>query len=177
MAVLYEQSLQDCGISMRLTREDQSTVFCPSPQEAMGSLGRKAMCGQKVRIQNNRQTVILSQDPLIRLFLWEILRFQGYESERLTGLHEFFSERLPYPGQLVFLDGAYLRGMEFNANRHWVQEFVQAGIKLVVLADKPLGPDLTKVLKSQETQILWKPLDYRQVGAVMARIGWMLGET
>jgi len=158
---------------MRPNREHQTIVLClPTPGNAE-KLERKVIERGPVRIKKNREALIISPDPLIRAFLSEILTFQGYESSLPTSLHECLLEMIPSEGQMVFLDAAYLMGMELEANRHWGQELVQAGVKLVMVAEQQLGADLTSVLNIQGAQILWKPLDFRQVGEVMARIGYM----
>jgi len=117
--------------------------------------------------------LILSPNPLIRTFLQEILAFQGYQSEDATGPDEVFGKSIPPSGQVVFLDGVYLLGFESDEVSHRVQEFIQSAECVVLLADRRWNDDLrTRMMSVEGYQILWKPLDYRQVGQVMAQLGF-----
>lgn len=119
---------------------------------------------------------IVSPDPMIRTFLHGILSFQGYQCEVNLELQEFLSEKFPFPKEIVFLDEAYVMGIELDAVRYRLQELVQAGGKLVVLTGRWLEADLARVLNPGKFQMVWKPLDYRQIGQAMAQIGFGIGE-
>ena len=127
----------------------------------------------------NKQLVtisIVSPDPMIRTFLHGILSFQGYQCEVNMELQEWLSKKLSSPREIVFLDEAYVLGMELDAVRYRLQELVQAGGKFLVLTDRWLEADLERVLNPGKFLMVWKPLDYRQIGQAMAQIGFGLGE-
>ncbi len=127
----------------------------------------------------NRQFVtisIVSPDPMIRTFLHGILSFQGYQCEVNMELQEWLSKKFPSPREIVFLDEAYVMGIELDTVRYRLQELVQAGGKSLLLTDRRLEADLARILNPGKFLMVWKPLDYRQIGQAMAQIGFGIGE-
>ncbi len=163
---------RNTGLNMRRVRLEVSAVDAKSFSviENENLVYRSTGNQQLVKIS------IVSPDPMIRTFLHGILAFQGYQCEVNMGLHEFLSEMVPSPGKIVFLDGAYVTGIESDAVRHQVQKLVEASVEFVVLTEQRLDTDLTRVLNPRRFQIVWKPLDYRQIGQAMAQIGFGIGE-
>ena len=159
--------------SMRQSKKTQISTLGIIDSEDFGKLEKKILGCKTSRSQKLITVLILSPNPLIRTFLQEILAFQGYQSEDATELDEVFGKSIPPSGQVVFLDGVYLLGFESDEVSHRVQEFIQSGERVVLLADRRWNDDLRTRMRSVEGyQILWKPLDYRQVGQVMAQLGF-----
>ncbi len=113
---------------------------------------------------------IFSPDRCVREFLQGILAFQGYQQIHATDLQGSCFDLTSHSDQVVILDGAYLMGIESEGIGGQVQRLVQEGVHLLVLADRQLKSDFTAIQRTKGCQVLWKPLDYRQVGQVMAQI-------
>ncbi|MDH5427868.1 MAG: hypothetical protein OEZ57_03450 [Nitrospirota bacterium] len=127
----------------------------------------QAMGSQKVH-----QVVIFSPDRFVRDFLKGILVFLGYECVGASDDQALFSSMTLYPSQVVFLDGLYLLGDDSVSVRYHTQECIRAGIKVMVLADRRWDSEMTRAWEMGGCQIVWKPLDYRQLSVVMAQIGF-----
>lgn len=127
---------------------------------------------EKVHSQgdNQQSIVILSPHQMVRTFLKGMLLFQGYQSNTETTLDTLLSENMLRSGQIVFLDGVYLTGSESERVCQRVEDLQHAGVCFVVVAEERLEQRLSKILEPHRIPILWNPLDYRQVGDVMAQM-------
>ncbi len=124
-------------------------------------------------ISGNQQHLhieIFSPDQLIRDFLREILDFQGYHCTTIGDLQDIVDNVTPSVKHVVFLDGLYLVGPESESALNRMQLLSQAGVHLFVMADRRWDIDLVAIESTCRLQMLWKPLDYRQVGKMMAQM-------
>jgi hypothetical protein len=126
--------------------------------------------GQATGLQKIRPVTIFSPDRFVRDFLQGMLVFQGYQCIGTHDGEETFWNMTIHRDQVVFWDGLYLLGNESETARHRVQKFVQAGMSVMMLADRRWGADFARIWAGGEGRILWKLLDYRQVRQVMAQI-------
>lgn len=128
-------------------------------------LGYKTTGHQKIL-----KVAIFSPDRFVKDFLQGILAFQGYQCiDANNGLDVFWNMTV-HPHQVVFLDGLYLLGDESEEVCHRVQECIQAGMNVMVLAGLRWNADFSQSWKVDGCRVLWKPLDYRQIGQVMAQM-------
>ena len=139
-------------------------------REGTGKFGQEILENKTSGKVQNHTISIFSPDRFIQDFLHGILIFQGHKSVEVKEIQEIFWELSFDTEQLVFLDGAYLVGPEAKSIRYRIQQFAQAGVKILVLADRRQAIDLTGIHNTKRCQILWKPLDYRQVGQAIAQI-------
>jgi hypothetical protein len=155
---------------MRENRKHQTSMLCSSHDEEFKKRETEFLGYQATGNQKTLKVGIFSPDRFIRDFLQGILTFQGYQCIDAQEGQDVFWNMTPHPGQVVFLDGLYLLGHESEAARHRVQEFAQAGMKVMVLVDRRWDADLAPKWKVAGCRIVWKPLDYWQVGQVMAQM-------
>ena len=118
------------------------------------------------------QVAIFSPDRFVRDFLKGILVFQGYQCIGASDDQDLFWNMNLHQNQVVFLDGLYLLGGDAEAARYRTQDYIQAGMKVMVLVDRRWDSEMTRAWEMEGCQIVWKPLDYRQLGVVMAQIGF-----
>ncbi|MDH5562435.1 MAG: hypothetical protein OEY91_02275 [Nitrospirota bacterium] len=156
---------------MRQSKKNQGSALCTPDVEESGKSERRILAYKTSKSRQFLTVLILSPNPLLRTFLHEILAFHGYQSEDVRGHHDVFGEIIPQAGQMVFLDGVYLLGLESDEISDRVQKFIQSGVCVVVLADRRWDADFIRTLNSGGYQVLWKPLDYRQISQVMAQFG------
>jgi hypothetical protein len=118
------------------------------------------------------QIAIFSPDWVVRDFLHGILVFQGYHCTKIGEFQDIVHDLPAFVNHVVFLDGWYLVGPELEGVLSRAQLLSQAGVRVFVLADRDRqwDPDLATMQNSYGWGILWKPLDYRQVGQVMAQM-------
>ncbi len=156
---------------MQLLRKDlQSSRCCSVDNEKFKKIGEEIL-GKE--ITNNQQLLkfsIFSPDRFVRDFLKGMLVFQGYTCVDVADLQGLAWDLSLHQEQVVFLDGLYLVGSEAENIRSYVQQFTQAGGQVVVLANRPGDAALMAIQNTGGCQVMWKPLDYRQVGQVMVHI-------
>ena len=131
----------------------------------------KAITGVRIGTpQPNVEVSILSPDPLIQTFLEGILAFQGFKPENFLYHRESWWKETSRLGQVVFLDGAYFMSAESDAIERCLQDFIERGSYFIVLAERGSACGFAEKFRGCGHQMLWKPLDYRQIGQVIARI-------
>jgi len=162
---------------MNLIRKHQTGMLSPTGDEGLKKQVTEIFRMTTAGDQKLLKVSIFSPDRFIRDFLQGILAYQGYKCIGAAELQDNILD-LPFPGdQVVFLDGAYWSaGHDPEHLRNWVNLCAQAGIPLVVLANRKGESDFRAIQKINGCQVLWKPLDYRQVGQVMAQLGFEPGE-
>ena len=170
----------ESAIGVYLMGQDRKKLpsVTPSPpgdedfeKRETGHLGYKATGHQQVL-----KVAIFSPDRFVRDFLQGILTFQGYLCIDAHDGQDVFWNMALHSHQVVFLDGLYLLAEESEAVCHRAREFIQAGMNVMVLADRRWNAGFAQSWKVDGCMILWKPLDYRQIGQVMAQIGFGIGE-
>ncbi len=118
------------------------------------------------------QLMIFSPDRFVRDFLKGILVFQGYECMEVSDDPFLIQNITFHPNQVVFFDGLYFLGEESRLAQCRALNWVRAGMKVMILADRRWDSKMIREWEMRGYQILWKPLDYRQLSVVMAQIGF-----
>ena len=152
--------------------EKQSAVpMLGSTSNAVSEKLEKAILGYMTSgNQQFLQIAIFSPDRCIRDFLKEILAFQGYQCTKTGDFQNIVHDVTPSVNRIVFLEGWYLMSPESEGVLRRVQLLTQVGVHVLVLANRQQETDLVALQNTYRWQILWKPLDYRQVGQVMAQM-------
>ena len=158
----FRMSLVEKQLAVSIFYSTSNAVFKKSEKEILGHM----TSGN----QQFLQIAIFSPDRCIRDFLEEILAFQGYQCTKTGDFHAIVDDLTPSANHVVFLDGWYLVGPESEGVLSRVQLLSQAGVYVLVLADRQRDTDLMAIQNTYRWQILWKSLDYRQVGQVMAQM-------
>ena len=163
------EAVEDMGMTPMKKRfhpdEFSSTRDEISTEWRKGIIGYDPLGSQQVL-----KVSIFSPDRYVREFLQGILAFQGYQHIHATDLQGSCFGLTTYSDQVVIFDGMYLTGVESEGIGDQIQLLVQQGVHFLVLADRQLKSDFIATQMTRGCQILWKPLDYRQVGQLMAQI-------
>ncbi len=148
----------------------QSADFSLSGNETSTEWGKAILGYKPSESQQVLKVSIFSADRYVREFLHGILAFQGYRHIDARDLQGSCFDLTSDSNQVVIVDGVYLMGVESEGIGDQIQRLIQEGAHLLVLADGQLKSDFIAIQRTRGCQILWKPLDYRQVGQVMAQI-------
>lgn len=163
------EAVEDIGMPT-LKKWFQSEGFSSSENETSTEWGKAILGYNPSENQQVLKILIFSPDRYVREFLQGILAFQGYRHIDARDLQGSCFDLTPDSDQVVIVDGVYLMGVESEGIGDQVQRLVQEGVHLMVLADRQLKSDFTAIQSTRGCQVLCKPLDYRQVGQVMAQI-------
>ena len=157
---------------MRPKIQQQNSGLCVPQGNSLQAFSRETNKGQMDGEWKKKSALIFSGDHMINAFLQEVLAFQGYECVVETELDDgCFFERNFSKKQLVFIDETCFVGRHSQRVHAQVELFARQGIRVVLLAEPQGGTDLNSIETIGAWQILWKPLDYRQVGQALAQLG------
>mgnify|MGYP000642752298 FL=1 len=151
-------------------KDSQSSNLFPKKIDNCKELGDGILRQETSGNQQLLKVSIFSPDRFIRDFLKGILTFQGYRCANVDDIQGIVWDFSVHEEQVVFLDGRYFEGSEAEHVRRSVQQFTQAGGHVMILASRHEDAALMAIQNTGGCQILWKPLDYRQVGQVMAHM-------
>ncbi len=145
------------------------SIPCPSDHQSFDA-GKSREKEQNEKFHGVSEVSVLSPDPLVRIFLQGILKFQGFQCKDIACYQDLFLNEESFVGQVVFIEGSYLVGSQADFIQPRVEELVQKGVYFLILVEQSSDIDFSEFFNHGAYQILRKPLDYRKVGQAMAQV-------
>ncbi len=114
------------------------------------------------------KVLIVSGNSFVTDFVRGLVEAHGYEAEEVQAFQEVLLQQSTIRPHVAFIDDSYL---EMQGMKNFQQEtlhLTQAGVLTVLLAGEQTKLHIEQLPTMKFLQILDKPVDYLQIGQIMA---------
>ncbi len=167
---------------MNMTIKQIRTGITGTLNTSITSLKRTEVIGREelfstVRNQDQRRmwmdatgikVLIVSGNSFVTDFLRGLVEAHGYETEEVQAFQETLVQETTIRPHVVFIDDSCLQMKDIKNLQQKTLHLTQAGVLTVLLVSEQTKPHIEQLSTMKFLQILDKPVDYLQIGQIMA---------
>ncbi len=114
------------------------------------------------------KVLIVSGNSFVTDFLRGLVEAHGYETEEVQAFQETLVEESMIRPHVAFIDDSCLEIKDIKNIQLKTLQLTQAGVLTVLLASEKTKQHIEQLPTMKFLQILEKPVDYLQIGQIMA---------
>ena len=133
----------------------------------ISTVGEKDNCRMSMNTTGVK-VLIMSGNSFVTDFLRGLVEAHGYETEEVQNFQQTLAQESKIRPHVAFIDDSCLEMKDIKNLQLKTMYLTQAGVLTVLLASQQTKQQIGQLPTSNLLQILDKPVDYLQIGQIMA---------